>query len=830
MSDLPHLRIEGTETASSYVYAGPTPQGVVFNLPPRNKPVHARKLKGELAGAGAEAERRRAEKAAAHPELVERQPEGVVLTFRSDPGHELKLEGLERRRSGIELLGVTETDGIQVARVFVPTDKLIEFLRLVDRYAVSVVLTLTAPAANEAALKALEDPKADIRFRGPVYRLKDGSIKVKFVVPEVEATNFQNRVGGLATLFGTSRQNDKLIESIGSVRLALIEDFWQDTLAFPPADREMWWEIWLRGSRANAVDVHSRFVELARIVGVPRVSDRHVAFPERVVVHAFATAKQLSESIDLLAMLAELRQAKELASHYVELPPRDQRQVADDAIGRLVLPGGDAPSVCILDSGIHQTHPLIRPGLAVADMHAVDQAWDVSDHDPRQHGTGMAGVALYECLTKVFGSTGAVNLRHILESVKILPPPPAVNNPPDYGRVMQDGVLKAHIQAPRRNRAICMAVTADDRDMGLPSLWSGAVDDLCAGVLDDAPKLMFISAGNVDPADFAKPQYAYHQWNITRAAVEDPAQAWNALTVGAMTDKVRIEDPSLNGWHPIAEAGDLCPTSRTSLPWPAENQGGWPLKPDIVMEGGNYAERGRDRAPADDLSLLTTILHPSGRLLETTRDTSPATAAAARMAAVIWSRYPRLRPETVRALLVHSASWTRMMRERFSGNQKAVIQQRLRCYGYGVPNLTRALNSAENAVTLIYEGQLQPFCKEGSTYKTYEMHLHDIPWPSQVLEDLGAAQVAMRVTLSYFIEPSPNRIGWGTTHRYQSHGLRFDVIRPPGETLKEFKQRMSKAEWDDPKQRPRSAKETRNWVIGEGGRTHGSLHSDWWIG
>src|SRR5438270_11271878 len=149
MSDLPHLRIEGTESASSYVYAGPTPQGVVFKLPPRNKPVHARKLKGELAGAGAEAERRRAEKAAAHPELVEWQAEGVVLTFRSDPGHELKLDGLERRGAGIHLLGVTEEAGAQVARVFVPQDQLTKFLRLVDSYAASVVLTFVAPATNE---------------------------------------------------------------------------------------------------------------------------------------------------------------------------------------------------------------------------------------------------------------------------------------------------------------------------------------------------------------------------------------------------------------------------------------------------------------------------------------------------------------------------------------------------------------------------------------------------------------------------------------------------------------------------------------------------------
>jgi Subtilase family len=59
------------------------------------------------------------------------------------------------------------------------------------------------------------------------------------------------------------------------------------------------------------------------------------------------------------------------------------------------------------------------------------------------------------------------------------------------------------------------------------------------------------------------------------------------------------------------------------------------------MEGGNYAQVGTDRLSNDDLSLLTTILHPSGRLFEATRDTSPATALAARYAAIIWSRYPK---------------------------------------------------------------------------------------------------------------------------------------------------------------------------------------------
>ena len=34
--------------------------------------------------------------------------------------------------------------------------------------------------------------------------------------------------------------------------------------------------------------------------------------------------------------------------------------------------------------------------------------------------------------------------------------------------------------------------------------------------------------------------------------VQDPAQAWNALTVGACTDRAVIHDADYNGWKPVA--------------------------------------------------------------------------------------------------------------------------------------------------------------------------------------------------------------------------------------------------------------------------------------
>jgi len=168
------------------------------------------------------------------------------------------------------------------------------------------------------------------------------------------------------------------------------------------------------------------------------------------------------------------------------------------------------------------------------------------------------------------------------------------------------------------------------------------------------------------------------------------------------------------------------------------------------------------------------------------------------------------------------------MRKRFPDGKKRTVLQCLRCYGYGVPDLRRALNSASNAVTMIYEDELQPFRKERSKTKTNQMHVHELPWPLEVLEEMGDERVSMRVTLSYFIEPSPNNVGWGVNHRYASHGLRFDVIRPT-EGLHGFKQHISKAFWGG-SDRPDNAKETRNWVVGGDGRSLGSLHSDWWTG
>ena len=181
-----------------------------------------------------------------------------------------------------------------------------------------------------------------------------------------------------------------------------------------------------------------------------------------------------------------------------------------------------------------------------------------------------------------------------------------------------------------------------------------------------------------------------------------PAQAWNALTVGGYTEKYRIDAGAWPGWHPLAQPGDLAPSSCTSTTW-----GKWAIKPDIVMEAGNMAANPAHADPdyLDDLQLLSTSHNfVTRRMLTTFGDTSAATALAARLAAMVWAKYPNLRPETVRTLIVHSAHWTPAMMARFA-NARAEVDYKglMRCFGHGVPDLRRLISSLDNSLTLIAE-------------------------------------------------------------------------------------------------------------------------------
>ncbi len=130
---------------------------------------------------------------------------------------------------------------------------------------------------------------------------------------------------------------------------------------------------------------------------------------------------------------------------------------------------------------------------------------------------------------------------------------------------------------------------------------------------------------------------------------------------------------------------------------------------------------------------------------------------------------------------------------------------------------------------MVCEEQLHPFRREqGKAPTLRDMNLHRLPWPLEGLGALGEAQVEMRVTLSYFIEPNPSARGVTSRYRYESHGLRFDVKRPL-ESEADFRARINAAARDE-EEGARSRGDDTDWVIGKQNRNKGSLHSDIWRG
>lgn len=665
-------------------------------------------------------------------------------------------------------------------------------------------------------IKSLEDLRAGVRLLN-VRTIILGEHTVQratIFVPHDKRAHFLNKT----VAYMESGKNKPLLASIEEVRQAVLESFWQgDTAWMPTAEVPVWCEIWLSSDKP---EVLTAFQEVSAAMGI-QLKNESIYFPERTVILAHVHRNHLLELLQRSPYIAEFRRAPETARFFVEQSNRGQRAWVDDLLARLQVLEDSQVSVCVLDTGVNNGHALLEPLMEDDDRHAFKPEWGT--HDDAGHGTEMAGIAAYGDLQEAVTANTPVQVTHKLESVKILPPV-GDNNPELYGAITSQGISKAEIQRPEYQRILCMAVTTDAYSIndGRPDSWSGAIDEIASGYLDDQQRLFFVSAGNVRDRE----DYLNYPTSNKSCRVESPGQAWNAVTVGAYTAKDTLTDPDLQHAQQVAPRGGLSPFSTTSCLW---EQNKWPIKPEILLEGGNLIRDDLGCFTCDDLSVLTTYYRPAERLFTCFGQTSAATAQAAWIAAHLQAAYPNAWPETIRGLMIHSADWTFQMRQQFlpENPSKGDYHRLLRTCGYGVPDLARACWCAQNSVNLIVQGRLQPYDRDGGRYATKDMHIHQLPWPREVLLALGEQTVRMRVTLSYFIEPSPGEIGWKDRYRYASCALRFDVNNV-NEDIDNFNRRLNAAARDESEFDTDSGSD--RWLIGKNTRHRGSVHSDVWEG
>jgi hypothetical protein len=623
-------------------------------------------------------------------------------------------------------------------------------------------------------------------------------------------------------------RNQELVANIASIRHAVLRDLWQSETE-PPTSGLAWWELWLART-ATGVDLLRTYAAANNLL----VADRRLDLNDRTVVWVQGRWDDLQVLPFTAIPLAEIRRP-EFVDTVEDLSRDEQDELTTDLVDRTTVAAADvAPVICHLDSGVRRSHVLLCGSLNPADVHSV--VGDTgSDH--LGHGTLMAGLALYGPLDDLLTGSGSVVLTHRLESVKVLPDTPAFNDPLAYGLVTAQAAAAVEAATPGRRRAFCMPVTAPpEARPGEPSLWSASMDALSVGTdigqSDDgvaligqpdptAARLFLISAGNVR---VRQPENDYRDL-CDASGIEDPAHAWNALTVGAHTDLTSTpSDPTFAGWTPLASEGDISPHSRTSLLFGSRL---WPIKPDICMEGGNVLTDGVDFHGDHPLLSVRTTSARDDLALASANATSAAAAQAARLAARVMATYPSYWPETIRGLLVHAADWTPAMRAEVHGaSNKTARQAMLRRYGWGVPTESAVLTSTINAVTLVTQDEFVPF--DGPDHAARRFRLHRLPWPTETLRELAGTPVHLRVTLSYFIEPTASRRGWRRRYAYASHGLRFE-LKAPLERDADFLARINRdAQDEESGARPPSGSD--RWLVGNNQRNMGSLHQDIWEG
>ena len=614
--------------------------------------------------------------------------------------------------------------------------------------------------------------------------------------------------------------NNSLIANIEEIRAATVESFWQEPeLPFPNPQETVWWEVWLnREPEDNLESPLQQFLQNLTEVGI-QISTRYLGFPESWVFLMRASVIQLGVTLLYTNRLEELRKPKETADFFTYMDIKEQAEWINDLNQRVECHIDSTISVCLLDTGVTIGNPLLSNLITQHDLDAVEPAWTRAD--TMNHGTPMAGLILYGDLTNALDSNERIEIFHHFESIKLIEKNHQ-HNPEIYGSVTQEAIARGETINPNNKRVICMAVTSDALiHKGRPSSWSSAIDQTLFGSVDEAndKSLFFVSSGNLSHDD----RLAYPLSNED-CSIEDPAQSFNAITVGAFTLKNHIDLNQYPGSEILASTGAMSPCNTTSIGWDNE----WCRKPDIVMEGGNHGIKNGNLILADSLQLLSTSRGGIGRSwLYSFGDTSAATALASKFAAELYYSYSNLWPETIRGLIVHAADWTpamlnnRTIRQLSETERKKLIQQ----VGYGVPNMHRAKYSANNSLSLIAERVLKPYKLEGSYVKTDEFHLFDLPWPSDVLQELFNTEVQFTVTLSYFIEPNPGSKRYELAASYRSHGLRFKMV-DSGESVDAFKARISK-QMRDETYIPEGGE---HWLINSKIRDKGTIHKDIWRG
>lgn len=421
----------------------------------------------------------------------------------------------------------------------------------------------------------------------------------------------------------------------------------------------------------------------------------------------------------------------------------------DDYELEIIAPDNNAAKVCIIDSGIQENHRLIQSAIDTINSRSyVDGDVTTADYVKQSgHGTKVAGAVLYP----VSIPKGAqVKLESILQNARILDHKCEISTSKFEPKLMEQ-IIADYPETRIFNLSVSEKVAYTGTHM---SSLAASIDKLT----HENNILFIVAAGNLylssaipenlGISDHLQAGKNYPTYlDETESKVSNPGISYFAITVGS----IAMEDFEDLDYKALAGRNHVSPFSRTGL-------GLWGcIKPDVVEFGGDLIKN----KLSDELitnetispELVNSTMYGASAVGKDSFGTSFSTPKVSYIASRLQTEHPTESAQMYRALIIQSAR----LPEHCFYNPNI---NDFRYYGYGVPDVNRALNNSQSRITFIQDGKVGP--KKADIYR--------LKIPDALKGEGKEFRILVEVTLSFTAKTRLTRKG---SHSYLSNWLEW---------------------------------------------------------
>lgn len=482
-----------------------------------------------------------------------------------------------------------------------------------------------------------------------------------------------------------------------------------------------------------------------------------------------------------------------------------------DKLANIIPPDDDAPTVCIIDSGVSSGNPFLSPVTKEDLLKSFLKADPDNPYDETGHGSGVASLAGYYALNL---DADAQNTAKVwVAGARIL----------DQSNQIEDrlfsGVLTEVVEefAPLGVRIFNLSVADLAKKWNQNAKRTQPRTSWTARTIDKLSRehdvVFVVSTGNLlknQIRDYLQDDVPYPRYLCDdEARVLDPGQAGLALSVGAIAAGTRVASTPDTA---IAFSHEPSPFTRSGPGIRNE------IKPDLTEVGGNLI---RDEAPQWVRSnAATNVVMASHQLSPAAAHNYGTSFAAPRVShklAIVLHELKQLglgqiSAPLLKAFLVNSATHRGNLVE-VKKHLDAVSRKRwLDVLGHGFPDSTRATDCDDYSILLFRQGELAE----------NQVAFFDIPVP----DVLVGSRTTKRITVT--VAHYPEVQNWGL-ESYYGIDLKWRMFRgdKDHDEIVEAMSVDSKAsddeDGDDPPELPKELK----FEHGVNLRSRGTLQHDW---